>query len=153
MSEDGGATRKTISHRATEIQRKERQRDRERERGRENALSSLFLSFSLSLCLPWLIISWVQIRLKASMAFCSDLCRLIKGNMPLSCLSISWAFFNTSSARSLGTTTTPSSSATIISPGCKVTPAHSTGTFLTTGEQCATAAHGSLARICAHHTH
>ena len=39
---------------------------------------------------------------------------------------------STSAARSCGTTTTPSSSATMMSPGRTVTPAHSTGTFLAT---------------------
>ena len=53
------------------------------------------------------------------------------GHMPVSRSSIDCACLSTSAARSCGTTT-PSSSATMMSPGRTVTPAHSTGTFLAT---------------------
>ena len=73
-----------------------------------------------------------QMRLNFAIAFCSDLNSRMNGYMPRSRSSMAWACLRTSAARSCGTTTTPSSSATMMSPGRTVTPAHSTGTFLAT---------------------
>src|SRR4029450_6729980 len=58
-----------------------------------------------------------QMRLNTSIAFCSDRYCLINGTIFVSRASISCDRFSTSAARSFGTTTTPSSPATTMSPG------------------------------------
>src|SRR5260370_4316859 len=70
-----------------------------------------------------------QIRPNLATASLMDLNFSMKGSMVCSVLSSSSAFLSTSAARALGTTATPSSSATMISPGFTRAPAQVTGMF------------------------